>query len=264
MTAATRNAHPPANPGLVRRIDLTTLQLFVAVCEEGNLTRAATRQAIAPSAVSKRLNDLERTLGVTLFERLPTGMALSPAGESLLHHARVMLLNVEKIAIELSEYAQGVRGHVRMLANLSAIIEFLPEDLRRFFEGHNLLRFDLQERPSAGVVRGIEEGAADIGVCSADVATRGLESFRYRRDHLVIVAPAGHPLAERCATHFVDTLDISRCMPRAPSISDRNTQPVRRVRSCACAFMSRALMPCAAWCKPEWASVSFRIAPSTC
>jgi DNA-binding transcriptional LysR family regulator len=207
----------PTSHGLVRRIDLMTLQLFIAVCEEGNLTRAATRQAIAPSAVSKRLNDLERTLGVTLFERLPTGMALSPAGESLLHHARAMLLNVEKIAIELSEYAHGVRGHVRMLANLSAIVEFLPEDLRRFFQAHNLLRFDLQERPSAGVVRGVEEGAADIGICSADVETRGLAAFPYRRDHLVIVARADHPLAELSATHFADTLEFDHIALHAAS-----------------------------------------------
>jgi DNA-binding transcriptional LysR family regulator len=202
------NAHAPASAGLIRRIDLTTLQLFVAVCEEGNLTRAADRQAIAPSAVSKRLNDLERTLCVTLFVRLPTGMTLTPAGESLLHHARVMLLNVEKMAIELSEYSQGIRGHVRMLANLSAIIEFLPEDLPGFFKAHDLIRFDLQERPSAEVVRGVEGGAADIGICSADVEMRRLETFPYRRDRLAIVVPADHPLAERSSIHFADTLNF--------------------------------------------------------
>ena len=59
-------------------------------------------------------------------------MVLTPAGEALLHHARVTLLNIEKIAVELTEYSQGVRGHVRMLANLSAIVQFLPEDLSGF------------------------------------------------------------------------------------------------------------------------------------
>src|SRR5262249_19875541 len=143
---------------LVRRIDLTTLQLFVAVCEEGNLTRASAREAIAPSAVSKRLHDLEHTLHVTLFERHPSGMSLTSAGEALLHHAWIMLLNLEKIAVEFTDYAQGVRGHVRMLANLSAIIEFLPDDLPSFLKQHSKLRFDLQERPSAEIIRGIEDG----------------------------------------------------------------------------------------------------------
>ena len=193
---------------LVRRLDLTTLQLFVAVYEEGNLTRASARQAIAPSAVSKRLHSLEETLQVSLFERVPQGMKLTPAGEALLHHARRTLLNIEKIAVELSEYADGVRGHVRMLANLSAIIEFLPDDLPNFFDMHKHLRLDLQERPSSDVVRGVEDGVADIGICSADVDTRGLERYDYQQDQLVIVVPSGHPLSDSRDIYFADTLDF--------------------------------------------------------
>jgi DNA-binding transcriptional LysR family regulator len=208
MVRSDRTPRLPKIANLVQRIDLTTLHLFVVVCEEGNLTRAADRQGIAPSAVSKRLTSLEQTLRVALFVRHPTGMALTPAGELLLHHARLMLLNVEKIAVELSEYAQGVRGHVRMLANLSAIVEFLPEDLPSFCRAHDLLRFDLQEKPSAEVVRGIEDGVADIGICANIVETRGLETFPYRRDHLVIVVRADHPLAALSSIHFVDTLDF--------------------------------------------------------
>jgi DNA-binding transcriptional LysR family regulator len=209
--------HILASDRLLRRIDLRTLQLFIAVYEERNLTRAANHQGIAPSAVSKRLNDLERALGVTLLNRLPTGMTLSPAGESLLHHARTMLRNVEEIAAELSEYARGIRGHVRLLANLSAIVEFLPEGLQAFFELHNLLRFDLQERPSAGVVRGIEDGVADIGICSADAAMRELETLPYRRDHLAVVVRVDHPLARCSSVHFADTLDFDHIALHAAS-----------------------------------------------
>lgn len=189
-------------------MDLTSLRLFIAICEEGSLTRAALREGIAASAVSKRLTDLEEMLNVSLFERLPKGMALTLAGETLLHHARVTLLNIEKIGVELSEYSKGVRGHIRVLANLSAIVQFLPEDLPGFLEQHNLLRFDLQECPSADVVRGIEDGAADIGICSHDVETRDLEAFSYRRDRLVVVARADHPLVGQKALYFADTLDF--------------------------------------------------------
>ncbi|MDA9438866.1 LysR family transcriptional regulator [Bradyrhizobium sp. CCBAU 51745] len=192
---------------LTRRIDLITLRLFIAICEERNLTRASQREAIAASAVSKRMHDLEQALEVALFERHPNGMALTPAGQSLLHHARVTLLNVEKIAVDMAEHARGVRGHVRMLANLSSIVEFLPDDLPGFFRSHELVRLDLQERPSADVVRGVEEGVAEIGICSADVATRGLERFSYRRDRLVIVVPSDHPLTRASEVSFADTLD---------------------------------------------------------
>jgi DNA-binding transcriptional LysR family regulator len=197
----------PSEAALSRRIDLTTLRLFIAVCEEQNLTRAAHREGIAASAVSKRMNDFELAFGVTLFKRLSKGMALTPAGEALLHHARVTLLNVEKIAVELSEYSHGVRGHVRMLANLSAIVQFLPEDLHSFFSAHELLRVDLQERPSGQVVRGIEEGAAEIGICSGEADTRALEAFHYRYDHLAVVVRSDHPLSARADLLFADTLD---------------------------------------------------------
>src|SRR6201992_2961184 len=197
----------PYKIDLVRRIDLTTLRLFIAICEEGNLTRASQREAIAPSAVSKRMHDLEEALKVALFERQPSGMALTPAGESLLHHARVTLLNVEKIALDMAEHARGVRGHVRMLANLSSIVEFLPDALPGFFRSHEMVRLDLQERPSAEVVRGVEEGVAEIGICSADVITRELERYSYRRDRLVMVVPSDHALAGKTKVAFADTLD---------------------------------------------------------
>ncbi|WP_354096508.1 MULTISPECIES: LysR family transcriptional regulator [unclassified Bradyrhizobium] len=205
--AQSRSMTGTPRTNITRRIDLTTLRLFIAICEEGNLTRASQREAIAPSAVSKRMHDLEEVLEVALFERHPNGMALTPAGESLLHHARVTLLNVEKIAVDMAEHARGVRGHVRMLANLSSIVEFLPDDLPGFFRSHELVRLDLQERPSADVVRGVEEGVAEIGICSADVSTRGLERFSYRRDRLVIVVRSDHPLASARDVSFADTLD---------------------------------------------------------
>lgn len=191
---------------LVRRLDLITLQLFVAVFEEGTLTRAAAREAIAVSAASKRLMELEQVLGVSLFVRRAKGMELTAAGETLLHHARQMLFNVEKMGLELGEHSHGVRGYVRMLANLSAIIQFLPEDLRDFSELHPEVKTDLEERPSNGVVQGVLDGVADLGICSSDTDTKGLPRVTYRHDKLVVLMPADHLLAARQTLAFSETL----------------------------------------------------------
>ena len=78
----------PTDRSFARRIDLTSLQLFVAVCELGSIGKAAEREFIAASAVSKRLSDLEATLETPLLYRHTRGVDLTPAGESLLHHAR--------------------------------------------------------------------------------------------------------------------------------------------------------------------------------
>ncbi|MBS0530176.1 MAG: LysR family transcriptional regulator, partial [Proteobacteria bacterium] len=143
---------------------------------------------------------------------------------TLLHHARVMLLNVEKIAVELGEYSNGVRGHVRMLANLSAIVQFLPEDLSQFFSAHELFRVDLQERASGAVITGVEEGAAEIGICSGEAETRSLKTFHYRHDHLVVVVRPDHPLAARDQVPFADTLDFDHVGLHAASSIYLRTQ----------------------------------------
>jgi DNA-binding transcriptional LysR family regulator len=190
-----------------RRIDLTSLQLFVAVCELGSIGRAAEREFIAASAISKRLSDLEATLATPLLYRHTRGVDLTPAGESLLHHARSVLYSLEKMQGELSEYAEGVRGHVRVHANISAIVQFLPEDLGAFRRDHEEIKIDLEEHLSAEVLRAVREGAADLGICHLADGSSELQSLPYRGDRLMLIVPAGHPLAVRSEIAFADSLD---------------------------------------------------------
>jgi len=190
-----------------RRIDLTSLQLFVAVCELGSIGRAAEREFIAASAVSKRLSDLEATLATPLLYRHTRGVDLTPAGESLLHHARSVLYSLEKMQGELSEYADGVRGHVRVHANISAIVQFLPEDLGAFRRAHEAIKIDLEEHLSSEVLRAVQEGAADLGICHVADGGNELQSLPYRHDHLVLIVPAGHPLSEKGEIDFVESLE---------------------------------------------------------
>ena len=134
----------PADRNLTRRLDLTSLQLFVAVCELGSIGKAAEREFIAPSALSKRLSDLEATLGSPLLHRHSRGVHLTPAGQSLLHHARSVLFSLERMQAELSEYSDGARGQVRVHASISATVQFLPEDLGAFIRAHQAIKIDLE------------------------------------------------------------------------------------------------------------------------
>src|SRR5690606_14261151 len=191
-----------------RRIDLTSLQLFVAVCELGSIGRAAEREYIAASAVSKRLSDLEAAVDTALLYRHSRGVTLTPAGESLLHDARNVLYGLERMQGELSEYSDGVRGHVRMHATISSIVQFLPEDLGSFAKEHSQIKIDLQEHLSADVLQAVHEGTADIGICNMGQAnTNGLQTKPYRTDRLVLVAPEGHALAQRESVSFEEVLE---------------------------------------------------------
>ena len=199
MTQSERN--------FARRIDLTSLQLFVAVCELGSIGRAAEREFIAASAISKRLSDLEATLSTPLLYRHARGVDLTPAGESLLHHARSVLYSLEKMQGELSEYADGVRGHVRVHANISAIVQFLPEDLGVFTRAHEAIKVDLEEHLSSEVLRAVQEGAADLGICHVADGASDLQSLPYRRDRLALIVPAGHVLSAEKSIDFMASLD---------------------------------------------------------
>lgn len=191
-----------------RRLDLTSLQLFVAVCELGSIGRAAEREFIAASAVSKRLSELEAAADTALLYRHSRGVTPTPAGESLLHHARTVLFGLERMQAELSEYAEGVRGHVRMHANISAIVQFLPEDLGAFARAHSQIKIDLQEHLSPDVLHAVQEGAADLGLCSTGGPNgTALQSRPYRSDRLVLVVPQGHALSAQGAISFAEVLD---------------------------------------------------------
>ncbi|MCZ0964081.1 LysR family transcriptional regulator [Paracoccus benzoatiresistens] len=190
----------------VDRFSLTTLRIFVAVAEERVLTRAAEREAIALSAASKRLADLEADVGVPLFDRSPRGMHLTAAGETLIHHARRVLSHAHDMAADMADFGAGVRGHVKLLANLSAIVAYLPEDLEGFFLTHPDLRIDLQERPSIEVVRGVAMSEAELGICSAHAELNGLVGRPYKRDDLVLAMRSDHPLAGQGPISFRDSL----------------------------------------------------------
>jgi len=178
-------------------LDFITLKLFTAIADEGSLTKAAEREHLALAAASKRIRDLEFDLGAQLIYRSAKGVALTPAGDALLHHARNVMDNLRELAADLSEYSRGIKGHIRIYANTSAIIEFLPEDLGAFLRAHPLIKIDLEEQISSEVVRAVREGLTDIGVYAGHIPAEGLLVFPYHHDQLALIVPATHPLAKR-------------------------------------------------------------------
>ncbi|TBU88844.1 LysR family transcriptional regulator [Phytopseudomonas dryadis] len=188
------------------RVDFLTLKLFVAIADERSLTRAAEREHLALAAVSKRISDLEAHLRIPLLYRQPKGVALTPAGDALLHHARNLLDNIQHMQADLSEFSEGINGHVRIHANTSAVIAFLPEDLSAFAAQHPQIRIDLEERVSSDIIHAVGEGLTDIGIFAGHVAAEGLQLFPYRSDRLVLVVPRAHPLAGRDSVALSETV----------------------------------------------------------
>lgn len=194
----------------MRDLDLTTLRLFVSVCETGNIARAGERASIVGSAISKRLAQLEEQLGTPLLVRKRYGVVPTTAGQTLLEHARAMLDSAARIEADMRHFAAGARGQVRVLASVSAMTESLAEDVAAFLAQpeHRTIQVDLEERVSPEIVRGVQEGMASLGVCWDAADLGGLQSRRYCSDHLCVVVPPGHPLVGHASVRFVETLEF--------------------------------------------------------
>jgi DNA-binding transcriptional LysR family regulator len=192
----------------MRLPDLLSLKLFIAVCEHRNIARAAQQEAIVGSAVSKRLAQLEDTVGARLLVRRRHGVQPTPAGEALLEHAREMLANVGRIERDMAAFGSGIRGHVRLLVTASVMAESLADDVAAFLQNpaHRDIQVSLEERVSPEVVRGVREGSASVGICWDAADLQGLQTRGYRHDHLAIVAHPAHPVAGAARVRFADML----------------------------------------------------------
>src|SRR5690606_32286688 len=225
--------------------DLTDLQLIVHIGDWHSLTRGAEKTHLSLPAASTRVKNLEEHFGTQLLYRTSQGVTLTPSGEALTRHARTVMRQIEQLRGDMQEFARGVKGHVRVLANTTAMTEFMPavlgqvEQLRgdmqgfgrgvkghgrvlanttamtefmpavlgRFLAAHPDVNVELRERLSYLIVRAVSEGSADVGIVAGSNADPNLEFIPYRKDRLVLVAASNHALAKETAVAFADTLD---------------------------------------------------------
>lgn len=187
--------------------DLIDLRLFRHAAEAGSITRGAERSRLALAAASARIRHLEEGLGAALLVRGRQGVTPTPAGLTLLKHARAILAQVERLREDLGAYGGGLAGQVRMFANTNALTEFLPEALSAFLAAHPQVSVDLEERLSDEIVGLVAEGVADLGIVAGTVETGRLETFPFREDRFVLVVAREHALARRGEIGFEEVLE---------------------------------------------------------
>lgn len=189
------------------RFDLTDMRLFCDVVDEGSITAGAEKSALALAAASTRIRNMEATLGAALLIRSRQGVTPTAAGRMLLKHARNMLSQAARMREDLSAFAGGLSGEVKLLANTNALTEFLPEALSSFLAAHPHVSVDLEERLSDEIVGLIAEGVGDVGIVAGTVDVGALQTYPFRSDRFVVVAAPGHPLAARDRVSFAEVLE---------------------------------------------------------
>jgi DNA-binding transcriptional LysR family regulator len=188
------------------RPDPTSLALFVRIAETRSITKAAHACHIALAAASRRVTQLEDQFNVQLLYRTARGVDLTPAGTALLQHARIVLSQMDEMQGDITGYAEGAKGTVRIQANASALAQYLPDDLATFAAAHPAIKVSLGEERSGAIVQAVQSGAADVGIVMEGADATGLECLDYRADTLCVVLPRKHPLKARSAA-FSQLLD---------------------------------------------------------
>jgi DNA-binding transcriptional LysR family regulator len=187
-------------------LDPTSLRLFISVIEEKTIAAAAEREHIAAAAVSKRVSELEEQLKTQLLVRTNKGIQPTNAGMALAAMARRALRELDDISVSMREYASGARGFIRVFANISALTQFLPQDIKSFAGAYPNIQLQLEEKITPAILKAVQENAADVGIFSGMPPGRDVEILPYRSDALAVIAPAGHPLLDQPAFRFEDAL----------------------------------------------------------
>jgi DNA-binding transcriptional LysR family regulator len=187
---------------------LKDLELFVAVAEAGSIAKAGQQCHTVASAVSKRISDLEDFFHTPLLSRSSKGVSLTPAGHSFLVRARGVLNQATQLDDELRGFSSGERGQVRVFANISAIVQFLPKALAKFLAQHREIRIHLEEHVSSVIAQAVTDRVADIGIISDIPALKHLELLPFRDDQLALVVRPDHKLASSKTVRFANALQF--------------------------------------------------------
>jgi DNA-binding transcriptional LysR family regulator len=186
--------------------DLRQLRYFVAVAEEGNLTRAAGRLHIAQQSLSQQIRALEAQLGVTLFERSAHGVELTDVGAVLLREARPVLARAERAFEAVRRAARGEQGELRVGFLSTVANYFMPPVVRAFRERHPGVNLHTEDLTIAALVAGLRDGALDAALTRPPLVD-DLATEVVLREPVAAVLPEGHPLADRAELTLADLAD---------------------------------------------------------
>jgi DNA-binding transcriptional LysR family regulator len=195
------------NCQMAMHIDFVDLRLFVNIAETNSLTRAADRSHMCLSAASIRVKHIEDRLGAKLLNRASSGVTLTPAGKTLLHHGRLLLEELDRLWNDWQDHREQATEEIRIAATATAVTGFLPDILREYEARHPNVRINLQECSPNEVVNSVRTDLSDIGI-TAYGQTEGLQVLPYRQDRMVLATAVTHPLARFDSISFGESLNF--------------------------------------------------------
>jgi DNA-binding transcriptional LysR family regulator len=189
----------PADWYLRSRLKMRHLRLMIAIDEHRNMHKASAALGMTQPAATRLLKDLERLLGLVLFDRTTRGIAPNAYGDSLIRHARSMLATLEHARDELNALAEGASGKIVVGVLQVAATVLVPRAVAAFKRLHPRHTILIREDTSANLVQALLRGEIDllVGRASGDVQADGLQFEPFYDEPMCVVARPGHPFARR-------------------------------------------------------------------
>ncbi|MDH3309957.1 MAG: LysR family transcriptional regulator [Gammaproteobacteria bacterium] len=195
-------------------MDISALQVFLAVAEAGSFTRAAERIYLTQPAISKRIAALESEIGTRLFDRIGRGIHLTPAGEALLSRARTVLQELEDVKRGITNLSGTITGELHVATSHHIGLHRLPGPLKRFHDTYPQVRLNLQFMDSEKACQAIAKGDIELAVVTLPTITSApLKTETIWDDPLDIVVSPGHPLAQERRVKLEILLDYPAILP---------------------------------------------------
>ena len=178
-------------------MEIRALETFLVAAERGNLTLAAQELGLTQSGLSRQIQRLERALGVMLFDRMPAGLCLTPAGQRCRAYAREAVARHRHFLAELGDGDAPLTGELRIAASTTPAEFVVPRLVVAFTARHPEVRVVVLTSDSAGVAEELLDGRWDIGFAGARLDQGRLRYDPVVEDEIVLAVPAHHPLAGR-------------------------------------------------------------------
>lgn len=167
-------------------MDIRQLRYFVTIAEEKQITSAAKILNIAQPPLSNQLKSLEEELGVNLFVRKKKMMLITPEGERLLHHARIIISNYNSALNEFKNIKNGYKGTLRIGTIGTVSMGFLPKSINDFIKTTPNVEFQIHESSSQLALTNLEKDLIDIAIIKENFDHR-LYNYIYIQDNQTIL-----------------------------------------------------------------------------
>jgi len=212
------------------------LRYFLEVAQCGSMRVAAEKLNIAPSAISRHIQNLERELGLPLLERNPRGVSLTAAGDLYAQHARTVFLDRERVRLEIDELKGLRRGHIRISTIDGIVAGPLSNAVSSFRKLHPGVTIQLESTGTETVNKAVLEGEADVGIAYQPIPVDGIDIIVRILDPLLVVVAPDHALASRRTIDLTEALEYPFAIPK-------ETFGIRKLINAACRADRIALKP---------------------